>query len=183
MRRTKSSHSSARSGGRCWLKSRSSEKEPDRIRSGGSSTGCEGTRSIAITILAPIRPGGGQESIARSEHEGLPTHCLRPHPCRADVSDHSIGRGLGETPGQIADGRRSDWRSPTFQLDSTAASFGSPKAASLTSFTTPHTRHNIFFATRTCAAVQLRLWQEAGKADQLKKIKIEMSERPAPAHW
>src|SRR5579862_2036602 len=54
MRRTKSSDSCAVPGS-MWLNSRSSEKEPARIRLGRSLTGCEGTRSIAVTILAPNR--------------------------------------------------------------------------------------------------------------------------------
>src|ERR1035437_6946720 len=65
MRRTKSSDSSAvpRS---MWPKSRSSEKEPVRTRLGGSWTGCEGTRSISLTILAQIADSGAtaQESVA-----------------------------------------------------------------------------------------------------------------------
>src|ERR1017187_5595075 len=65
MRRTKSSDSSAVPG---WIgpKSQSSEKEPVRPRLGGSWTGCEGTRSISITILSQIADSGAtaQESVA-----------------------------------------------------------------------------------------------------------------------
>src|ERR1017187_1111416 len=68
MWRTKSSDSSAVPGS-MWSKSRSSEKEPIRTRLGGSWTGCEGTRSISITILSQIADSGVtvQESVAHVE--------------------------------------------------------------------------------------------------------------------
>jgi hypothetical protein len=40
---------------RARLNSRSSEKEPLRIRFAGSLTGCGGTRSFMMTIVAPHR--------------------------------------------------------------------------------------------------------------------------------
>jgi len=49
-----------------WLKSRSSEKEPAPTKLGGSLTGCDGTRSISITILPPIW---------RSNGDGQGGHC------------------------------------------------------------------------------------------------------------
>src|SRR5437016_3436315 len=60
MRRTNSSDSTSVPGS-MWLNRRSSENTPVRIRLGGSLTGCGGTRSISITILARLADseGGG----------------------------------------------------------------------------------------------------------------------------
>src|SRR5713226_4544485 len=90
MRRTKSSDSSAVPGS-MWLNSRSREKEPARTRLGGSLMGCEGTRSISITILAPVTDSegdgqGGRRSKSRKKKRSLkrvltlPATNIRPWP-------------------------------------------------------------------------------------------------------
>src|SRR5450756_1806143 len=77
MKCTKASDSSAGPGS-IWLNRRSRENEPARTRLGGSLTGCGGTRSILIPILAPSGPfrrkslsagGTGAAAPAQRAHE------------------------------------------------------------------------------------------------------------------
>src|ERR1019366_3989754 len=77
MRCTKASDSSAGPGS-VWLNRRSRENEPVRTRFGRSSTGC-GTRSIAITIVAPSdlpRPAPSRLQPVPRFH-GVPINLLR----------------------------------------------------------------------------------------------------------
>ena len=81
-----------------WLKSRSSEKEPAPTKLGGSLTGCDGARSISITILAPIADSEGDGQAGRRpcrsleelkkkiKRQGMKFATLRPESISADLA-------------------------------------------------------------------------------------------------
>lgn len=56
--------------GSMWVNSRSREKEPARTRLGGSLTGCEGIRSISITILSQVADSEGASAKASVAPDG-----------------------------------------------------------------------------------------------------------------